>query len=145
MHAGTHNGGENPEANEFYAGAIQRILRNLFVCGVLLIAPVWWRFGGSAAAGFALGAAISWLNFYWLARAVEGLAGRIVERHSKERGGAVVVRFVARYLLIGVAAYVIFTGWSGASRGLLFGLCLPVVAMLGEAGYEMYVALRRGL
>ena len=65
--------------------------------------------------------------------------------HSRERGGLVVVRFLVRYLLIGVAAYVIFTGWSAASKGLLFGLCMPVAAMMIEAAYELYGAVRRGL
>jgi ATP synthase I chain len=145
MDAAPQQAPENSEAEVFYSGAIHRILRGLGISGVVLIPPVFWRFGATAAAGFSLGALISWFNFYSLSRAVEALADRIVEKHSRERGGAVVLRFLLRYVLIGVAAYVIFTGWSGASRGLLFGLCLPVLAMLGEAAYEAYVALSRGL
>jgi ATP synthase I chain len=145
MDALPHDSVAGSEAELFYSGAIRRILRNIAVLGVLSIAPVAWRFGANVTAGFALGAAVSWFNFYSLSRAVQALADRIVEKHSRERGGAVVLRFLGRYLLIGVAAYVIFTRWSGASRGLLAGLCLPVAAMLVEAVYEVYVAVSRGL
>jgi hypothetical protein len=133
------------EAEIFYSGAIRRILRTLLVLSATLLPVVIWRYGPSPGAGFALGAAISWFNFYSLSRAVQGVADRIIEKHSRERGGVIVVRFLVRYLLIGVAAYVIFTGWSAASRGLMAGLCLPVAAMLAEAAYEAYVALSRGL
>jgi len=135
---------ENSAAESFYSGAISRILRGLLVLAAVLVIPLWVRFGWRPAAGFVLGVAVSYLNFHWLARAVQGLADRIVEKHSRERGAGIVGRFLLRYLLIGVAAYVIFVGWSAASRGLLLGLCLPVAAMLGEAGYELYMALRRG-
>ena len=136
---------EDSAAETFYSGAIGRILRNLLVSGALLLAPVWIRYGWRPAAGFLLGVAVSYVNFHWLASAVRGLADRIVEKQSRERGAAIVVRFLLRYLLIAAAAYVIFIGWSAASRGLLLGLCLPVGAMLAEAGYELYVALRHGL
>ena len=145
MDALPHDSAASSEAEVFYSGAIRRILRNIVVLGLLSIPPVAWRFGASVSAGFALGVAVSWYNFYALSRAVRGLADRIIEKHSRERGGAIVLHFLGRYLLIGVAAYVIFTSWSGASRGLLFGLCLPVAAMLAEAAYEAYVAVSRGL
>jgi ATP synthase I chain len=136
---------ENSAAEIFYSGAITRILRNILALAAVLVIPLWARFGWRPAAGFALGVAVSYLNFHWLARAVQGLADRILEKQSQERSAGIVGRFLLRYLLIGAAAYVIFVGWSAASRGLLLGLCLPVAAMLGEAAYEMYVALRRGL
>jgi ATP synthase I chain len=142
--SGSAESQDNSAAEIFYSGAIERILRNLLIFAGLLVLPLAIRFGWRPAVGFVLGVAISYLNFRWLARAVQGLADRIVEKHSRERGAAIVGRFLLRYLLIAATAYVIFVRWSAASRGLLFGLCLPVAAMLGEAAYEMYVALRRG-
>ena len=53
-------------------------------------------------------------------------------------------RFGWLYLLAGIVAYVIFTSSSRAFRGFLFGLCTPVAALLMEAGFEAYNALRRG-
>jgi len=134
----------NPVAENFYGGAIPRIVRILLGLTVITPWPVWWFYGVAPAAGFFLGALISWVNFKSLARSVEGLASRIVEAHSRERGGTVVLRFLLRYVLVGIVAYAIFRGSSQAFRGFLFGLCLPVGAMLCEAAWEAYAALRRG-
>lgn len=134
----------NPQADHFYAGAVRRIVRVLLVLALISPLPVWRFYGTLAAAGFFLGALVSWFNFKSLARSVEGLADRIVETHSRERGGIVVLRFLLRYVLVGIVAYAIFRGSLQAFRGFLFGLCLPVGAMLCEAAFEAYSALRRG-
>ncbi|MGA9040965.1 MAG: ATP synthase subunit I [Terriglobales bacterium] len=129
----------------FYGGAVRRILRCILVLGVLLIPLVWVSYGLTAAEGFLLGAAISYLNFRWLERAVNSLARAVVEFQSSERGSRLVMRFLIRYLLIALVSYVTFIGWSGAFRGLLWGLCVPVAAMMGEALYEAFSAIRRGV
>jgi ATP synthase I subunit len=134
----------SPEAEQFYSGAIRRILRILAVLAVVLVAPIWLAFGVASALGFAAGAAASWLNFHSLARGVAGLADRIVNAESRERGAIVVARFLLRYLLVGIVAYAIFKGSFHAFRGFLAGICLPVAAMLSEAVYEAYAAFRRG-
>jgi small-conductance mechanosensitive channel len=134
----------DPRAEPFYAGALRRIVRILLVLAVLLPAGIWWRYGFATAAGFFLGAAVSWLNFKSLVRGVEGLMERIVEAHSRERGASIVLRFLLRYVLVGIVAYAIFRGSSQAFGGFLFGLGLPVAAILGEAAYEVYAALRYG-
>jgi len=132
-------------AERFYGGAPDRILRLILLVGVVLIIPCWLRFGSASALGFSLGIALSWLNFHWLTAAIRGLAERVVSAPRRDRGGTIVVRFLLRYFLIGLAAYVIFVSWSSALYGLLAGLCLPVAAMMLEAGYEAFVALHRGL
>jgi ATP synthase I chain len=132
------------EAERFYSGAIRRILRILAVLAIALIAPVWLAYGLATVLGFVAGAGSSWLNFHSLARGVEGLADRIVNAHSRERGSMVVARFLLRYLLVGIVAYAIFKGSFLAFRGFLAGICLPVAAMLSEAVYEAYAAFRRG-
>ena len=131
-------------AEHFYSGAIRRILRILAILAVALIAPVWLACGMATALGFAAGAAASWLNFHSLARGVEGLADRIVNAQSRERGSIVLARFLLRYLLVGIVAYAIFKGSYYAFRGFLAGICLPVAAVLSEAAYETYAAFRRG-
>ena len=85
---------------------IPRVLRNMLVVGVLLIAPVFWFYGRAGSIGFALGAAVSYANFHSLKRGVEGLADRIV------------------------------------NRGFLWGLCVPVAALMAEAAWEGYMAFR---
>lgn len=136
---------ESPSvAEHFFSGAVARIVRVFVVFGILCLPFVWWRYGMAVFIGFAAGGLVSWINFHWLARGVEGLAGRVVNDASTERGGAVMLRLLLRYALVGVVAYAIFKGSFQAFRGFLFGLCLPVAGMLGEAAYEAHAAFRRG-
>lgn len=134
----------NPEAESFFSGAVERIVRVFLLFGTVCLPLIGWKYGLAAVIGFTAGGLVSWINFAWLARGVEGLAGRIVNDHSQERGGMVMVRFLLRYALVGIVAYAIFKGSSQAFRGFLFGLCLPVAGMLGEAVYEAHAAFRRG-
>jgi ATP synthase I chain len=132
------------EAERFFAGAVRRILKFLWVATVFLAGPVWGFFGGTSAVGFVAGALVSWLNFQSLAHGVEGIAARIVDRNSRERGQVIILRFVLRYVLVAVVAYAIFKSSAEAFQGFLFGVCLPVAAMLMEAAYEGFSAFRRG-
>src|SRR5690242_16194007 len=98
---------EKPSPSElFYAGAIDRIKRTILILGLLLTPICWPLYGIKPAAGFLAGAALSYLNFYLLARAIHGLADRIVNQGSGEKGEAIVVRFLLRYLAIGAVVYV---------------------------------------
>ena len=137
----------NPDAgsqlDSFYAHAVPRMLRTMLVVGVLLLVPVFWLYGWTGAIGVAAGSAISYINFRTLISGVEALGDRIVNRHSKERGWAIILRFLVRYGLVGIAAYAIFKSSEWAFRGFLWGLCLPVAAMMVEAGVEAYLAFRR--
>ena len=131
-------------ADRFFSAAIPRMLRLLILFGTVFAGLSAWRFGWVTAIGFAAGALIAYFSFRSLNGAVQALAARIVEAHQTERGYSLVNGFFLRYLLAGIVAYVIFTSSSQAFRGFLFGLCTPVAAMLAEAGYEAYAALRRG-
>ena len=85
-------------------------MRNILIASVLLLGPVFWFYGWVGAIGFAFGAAVSYVNFYSLKRGVEGLADRVVNRNSREKGGWIVLRFVVRYGLVAIVAYAIFIG-----------------------------------
>jgi ATP synthase I chain len=126
-----------------YERVIPRVLRNMLVGSVLLLGPAFWYYRWAGTIGFAFGAAVSYVNFRSLTRGVEGLADRIVNRNSREKGGWILLRFVVRYGLVGLAAYVIFKSSSLAFRGFLWGLCVPVVALMVEAVWEGYAAFRR--
>lgn len=134
---------ENPQAEQFYARAIPRMMRIMVVVSVLLLVPAFWVYRWAGTIGFAVGSAVSYINFCSLVRGVEGLTDRIVNRHSQEKGRVIVWRFLVRYGLVGVVAYAIFKSSASAFRGFLWGLCLPVAAMMVEAGVEAYVAFRR--
>jgi hypothetical protein len=137
------NPDESPPLNSFYARAIPRMLRTMLAVGVLLLGPIYWFYGWAGAVGVAAGSAISYINFRTLISGVEALGERIVNLQSKERGWAIVLRFLVRYGLVGIAAYAIFKSSAMAFRGFLWGLCLPVAALMVEAGVEAYVAFRR--
>ncbi len=134
-----------PEHSDRPADAriIPRVLRNMLVAGVLLLGPAFWVYRWVGAIGFAFGAAVSYINFRSLTRGVEGLADRIVNQNSREKGGRIILRFLVRYGLVAAAAYAIFKGSSLAFRGFLWGLCVPVAALMAEAVWEGYTAFRR--
>jgi hypothetical protein len=122
---------------------IPRVLRNMLVVSMLLLGPAFWFYGWAGMIGFAFGAAVSYVNFRSLKLGVEGLADRIVNRNSREKGGWIVLRFVVRYGLVGGAAYAIFISSALAFRGFLWGLCVPVAALMAEAAWEGFTAFRR--
>lgn len=105
----------------------------------------WLRFGGRVALGFACGCAIAYLNFHWLERVVSGLADRTTQTGERKSGKGVVLRFLLRYFLMAVAAYVIFSVSPASLYGLFAGLFLPVGGIACEAAYEVYAAFARGL
>lgn len=126
----------------FNERALSRMFRTLLIVSALLLVPAFWRYGWVGAIGFAAGAAISCINFRALQRSVEALADRIVNRQSQEKGGRIVLRFLLRYGLVGAVAYAIFKGSVLAFHGFLWGLCLPVAAMMIEAALEALLAFR---
>jgi hypothetical protein len=122
---------------------VPRVLRNMLVVSALLLGPAFWFYRWAGAIGFAFGAAVSYMNFHSLKRGVEGLADRIVNQDSREKGGWVIFRFVVRYGLVGAAAYAIFVSSAVAFRGFLWGLCVPVAALMIEAVWQGFTAFRR--
>jgi hypothetical protein len=56
-----------------------------------------------------------------------------------------VLRFLLRYALMGMGAYVIFTFSPASLYGLFAGLFLPVAAIVCEAAYEAWTAVVRGI
>jgi len=133
----------DPKEEGFYAAALNRILYALGILTLAVSPLAFWRYGVGASIGFAVGGAVSWLNFRSLVAGVRGLADRIVNQQSRESGSIVVSRFLLRYLLVGAIAYGILKSSPIAFRGFLWGLTLPVAAMLIEAAYEGFVAFRR--
>jgi hypothetical protein len=76
---------------------------------------------------------------------VTAMAERITGTGKTQSGKGIVFRFLLRYLLMGLAAYVILSVSPASLYGLFVGLFLPVAAIACEAGYEVYVAVARGL
>jgi hypothetical protein len=129
----------------FYSGALERIRVSMIALAVIVTLAMWVHYGWRLALGFALGCGVSYMNFSWLKRVVSAMADRITRSGRSESGKGIVARFVLRYFLMGLAAYAILTVSPASLYGLLAGLFLPVGAIACEAGYEVYVAVARGL
>jgi ATP synthase I chain len=132
-------------AGHFYSGALGRISSCMIVLAVILSAAAWLRLGWHIALGFVCGCALAYLNFHWLERVVDALGERMSAGEKPTSGKGVIVRFLLRYVLMGLAAYAIFTVSRASLNGLLAGLFLPVAGILCEAAYEVYAVLARGL
>jgi len=135
---------EDPQAEAFSRSTLRRLFLTMIIL-LALVAPVLWaKYGEGMGLSFLLGGVISLVNFYWLQRTLVALVDAVAVRREKRSSAGVVLRFVLRYLLIAVAAYAIFKGSAMSMVGLCAGLSLPVGAVLIEAIYAIFGALRRG-
>ena len=134
----------DPNSEAFYSGALDRISHLMIVLALGLTAAAWWRYGWRIALGFACGSAVAYLNFHWLKRVVIALADRATQSGQTQSSQGVVLRFLLRYVLMALGAYVIFTLSRASLYGLFAGLFLPVAAIACEAAYELWIALARG-
>jgi hypothetical protein len=139
------------KVDSFYSGALGRIRGIMVALAIVLLPLAWWKFGWRTALGFALGCAIAYLNFHWLKRVIAGFVDRAAGAETTEpveikktSSKGIVVRFLLRYVLMALGAYVILTVSPASLNGLFAGLFLPVAAILCEAMYEVYAALARG-
>jgi len=135
----------NPSSEFFYSGALPRIFRFMIVLAIISSLAAWPLYGWRVMLGVASGCAISYLNFQWLKRVLTSLADRLSPTEPRRSSKGIVLRFLLRYFLMGLAAYVIFSVSPASLYGLFAGLFLPVAAIACEAAYEAYVALARGL
>ena len=125
-------------SDDFYSNALERIQRMMLVIGIAALVTAWASFGWRIGVGFALGAVIAFLNFHWLKKVVAGIADLTLQSGTPASGRSVVQRFLLRYFLMAVVAFVILTVSRESLYGLFAGLFLPVTAMLCEAVYEAY-------
>ena len=130
-------------ANDSIEAVYQRLN---FSIGLLLAAGVLtflslrdWRM----SAGFLLGGLIGIFNFVVLKRTVSAVGEVVAEGRATRSVKRQVFKFFFRYVLLAAVLYVIFKSSAVSVYGLFMGLFLPVGAILIEAVYELYNALRR--
>ena len=92
--------------------------------------------------GFLLGGLIGVFNFVVLKRTVAAVGEVVAEGRATRSVKRQVFKFFFRYLLLAAVLYVIFKSSAVSVYGLFIGLFLPVGAILIEAIYELYSALR---
>ena len=98
--------------------------------------------GWRTVLGVTLGVLIANVNFYWLEKVVEGIVKLTIQRGAPASSRRIVQRFLLRYFLMAVVAFVILSVSRESLYGLFAGLLLPVAAILCEAAYEMYRVIR---
>ncbi|MFB3829413.1 MAG: ATP synthase subunit I [Bryobacteraceae bacterium] len=117
---------------EFFDRATRRIERWITAFAVAGAAVAFlWR-GWPAAGGFALGAAISWLNYRWMKRLVDSLGGG--PSRSRAR---VAVLFGLRYLILALGVYAILRFLAMSLPALFAGIFVAVAAVLAEIVFEL--------
>jgi hypothetical protein len=113
----------------------------MIVIGMAALVTVWVYFGWRIGMGFALGGCVAYVNFYWLKKVVAGIAELTVQNGNPASSRGIVHRFLLRYFLMAVVAFVILNVSRESIYGLFAGLFLPVAAILCEAVYETYKVL----
>jgi hypothetical protein len=103
----------------------------------------WAFFGWRLGLGFALGALIAYVNFHWLKKVVAGIADLTVASGTPASSRGLVIRFLLRYFLMALVAFVILTVSRKSLYGLFAGLLLPVTALLCEAVHQLYGLFNR--
>jgi len=111
------------------ARAEARLPRWMMLCGLLAVIVILLSRQLTMALGFALGAALGILNYYWLHEAVEVLAKAGQSRIPK----LLAAKFLIRYpLAFGLVIFFFKTGWL-PPMAILAGLFVPVAGVLIEA------------
>jgi ATP synthase I chain len=134
--------GLQPEANMGLPDAVQHIERLIPGLAIIVSAALGIMGNGPVALGFLAGAAVAYINFRWLKNTVRALADTITQTGPPRSKPSVVLRFLTRFVLIALVAYVIFISYPLAFRGFLGGIFAPVLAIFVEAARVAYSAMR---
>ena len=129
-------------SDDFYSRALERIHKFMLVLGAATLISAVTMLGWRIGLGFAVGGGVSFLNFYWLKKVVAGVATATIQSGTPASSRGIVHRFLLRYFLMALGAFVILTVSRDSLYGFFAGLFLPVAAMLCEAGYETYKVIR---
>ncbi|HXW63271.1 MAG TPA: ATP synthase subunit I [Candidatus Acidoferrales bacterium] len=131
----------------YYAVAERRIEYVTLGIGAAGTILAFWGEGLRAGAGVAIGAALAWLNYRWLKQGVGALASlaKAQEGARKVRvPPSVYFKFMGRYVLLILAAYVILTRFHVPAASLLAGFGALVLAVLGEIVWQLLGTNRPG-
>ncbi len=126
------------EANreqQFYERAVHRIYHHVVWLGIGGTIIAAWQGGMPWGVGFLIGATASALNFRWLHHMVDSIGPT-----RKKPGKALGFLLVSRYVLFGVAGYVIVRYFKVDIMAVLVGLFVAVAAVMVEILYELLYA-----
>ena len=92
------------------------------------------------AEGLLLGTGLAWLNFRWLRRGLEAFTSAAAARGAEQKRRGQAASYLAatfRYVLIGLAVYVIFTYLHVPLLSVVLGLCALAIAILAASLWEI--------
>jgi small-conductance mechanosensitive channel len=119
----------------YYARAERRVdyfALAIGAAGTAISGFVWDR---TAAAGFASGAALCWINYHWMKQGVDTLTRLSISQSGSEKARvppAVYLKFFGRYALLIVLAYAILRSFKPPVASLLAGFFTVIAAVLVE-------------
>jgi len=138
------NPASDSSTDALFVSSMLRMERLISVIAIVVSLMLGFKAGWPIALGFLAGAAVAYVNFRWLKSTVKAVADAVTRSGPHASKPSVVVRFLTRFVLIAIAACVIFVSYPVAFHGFLGGLFVPVLAILAEAAYVVYLAIRRG-
>ena len=95
------------------------------------------------ASGLAVGAALGWLNFRWLARGLDALVVASAAQHGYEKPQVPVWTYLLamfRYALIGLTVYAIFIYRNIPLASMVAGLCALAAAAIVATVWEIFTS-----
>jgi hypothetical protein len=119
--------------DELLTGALARIHRTMAAMGGGGALGLWAAIGWNWGAGFAIGSAVSWVNFRWLKQIVDALGGARPK-------GRLAIFMGLRYLLMCGGAYVIVKYSNISLSAALAGLFVAVAAVIVEILFQLIYA-----
>lgn len=129
------------EDETFYAAAERRIEYFTLAIGALAaaFACIFWSL--QAGAGLAAGAALSWINYRWMKQGINRLALLSTAQAGAEKPrvpSSTYIKFIGRYALLIVAAYVILRGFSLPAMSFIAGLFAVVAGVIVEMVGQLF-------
>lgn len=117
-----------------------RIGQLTLILGALAALPVGYFYGWRWGLGILTGAVLAWFSFRWLQKGLDALAASAMEQAG--HGKAIIpfgtyFKAVFRYLLIGVAVYVIFKLLNVPVLSMIFGLWALGAATFAVSVHEI--------
>lgn len=125
----------------FYLSAERRIEYITIGAGAAAALVAGFLWGAKAGASLAAGAALSWLNYRWMKQGVGALIPLATAQAGAEKvkiPRSVYFKFLGRYALLLVAAYVILSRLRLPAAFLIAGLFAVVAAVLLELIFELF-------
>lgn len=129
----------------FYAAAERRIEYLTVGIGAAAAIAAGTEWGFRVGVGVAIGALLSWLNFRWMKQGIGTLARLAAAQSDAENPHipkSAYAKFLGRYVLLIIVAYVILRGFRTTGLALLAGLFAGVAAVLVELIAQLFRGTR---